>query len=64
MYTIDFKGSGQQAELYKYRKQTTKRKPNIKDVHEIRKKEIHNRAKTILEVEIQTVDDPFGDDQI
>ena len=28
------------------------------------KKRSINRAKTVLEVEIQTVDDPFGDDQI
>ena len=28
------------------------------------KKRSISRAKTVLEVEIQTVDDPFGDDQI
>ena len=37
--------SGLQAELYTYRKQTTKEKPNIEDVHGIRKKEIHLQSK-------------------
>ena len=66
MYKIgDFKRSGLQV-MYKEVQKANYKKENLvsKMYMILGKKRSTSRAKTVLEVEIQTVDDPFGDDQI